>query len=240
MKAYVEYGIDFDNNRFGFGKSIEIEEPNEREYRTKANIIIYNKRYYVRFWIGKKVFSYSVNDGFKIKNKNRNNFKLIFGIAGLVPSINLICGFMGFGKTTYAKKLAAEISAIRFTHDEIMLQRYGRTPDNFATQCKEVDNYIKQQTVKKIKSGKSVILDYGFWSKKDREEYYDWAKKITPDVILHILDCELSVAKERVLQRTKNNENELFIDESCFNDRLKQFEPYQSQEGYPNVVYYKT
>ena len=68
MKAYVEYGIDFDNNRFGIGKSIEIENADGTEYRTKTNINLYNKKYYFRLWLGKKVFSYSVNDGFKIKN----------------------------------------------------------------------------------------------------------------------------------------------------------------------------
>lgn len=240
MKAYVEYGLDFDNNRFGFGKSTEIENDDGTEYRIKTNISIYNKCYYVRLWIGKKVFSYSVHDGFKIKTKKRNNFKLILGVAGYVPSINLICGFMGFGKTTYAKKLEAEISAIRFTHDEIMFHRYGRTPKDFTSKYKKVDADIKQQAIQTIKAGKNVILDYGFWSKKDRKEYYDWAKSVTPNVFFHVLDCDISVAKERILLRTKNNMEELFIDENCFNDRLKLFEPYQSQEGYPKVVYCKT
>ena len=92
MKAYVEYGLDFDNNRFGFGKSTEIENDDGTEYRIKTNISIYNKCYYVRLWIGKKVFSYSVHDGFKIKTKNRNNFKLILGVAGYVPPYLRIYG----------------------------------------------------------------------------------------------------------------------------------------------------
>ena len=238
MIAYIEYGIDFDNNRFGLGKSIEIEESSGKEYRTKKNIRVYNKRHYVRLWVGKKVFSYSVNDGFKIKNKNRNNFKLIFGVAGSVPSINLMCGFMGFGKTTIAKNLSNKISAVVFTHDEIMLQKYGRTPDNFEEKYKETDSYIKEQTIKNIKSGKSVILDYGFWSKKDRKEYYDWAKNITPNVVFHVVDCNINLAKHRVLNRSETDKGALFIDEACFLDRLKRFEPYD--EEYSDVVYYKT
>lgn len=33
-------------------------------------------------------------------------------------TIHLICGFMGFGKTTYAKKLAQRENAFRLTPDE--------------------------------------------------------------------------------------------------------------------------
>jgi len=37
-------------------------------------------------------------------------------------TIHLICGFMGFGKTTYAKKLAQREKAVRMTPDEWMRQ----------------------------------------------------------------------------------------------------------------------
>ena len=52
------------------------------------------------------------------------------------PAIYLMCGFLGFGKTTAAKKLEQELPAIRFTHDEIMLKKFGRTPDNFQVRYK--------------------------------------------------------------------------------------------------------
>lgn len=85
QKVYVEYGIDFDNNQYGIGKSTEIENPDGTEYRTKENIIIKGqKRYYLRIWILKYVMAISFNDRniFETKTKNRNNFKIVFGIAG--------------------------------------------------------------------------------------------------------------------------------------------------------------
>ena len=53
-----------------------------------------------------------------------------------IPQIILLCGFLGFGKTTYAQKLALELPAKLFTHDEIMKERFGRNPDNFAAKYK--------------------------------------------------------------------------------------------------------
>lgn len=160
-------------------------------------------------------------------------------LISLHPTIYLICGFLGFGKTTYAKKLEQEKSATRFTHDEIMLHRYGRQPDNFQEKYKEVDNFIRQKAIEEIQKGKNVILDYGFWSKEKRAEYYQWAKNITPNVCFCAVCCDINVAKNRVLERTKTNPNELFIDENCFNEFLKHYEPITENEGYP-VIFYRT
>ena len=37
----------------------------------------------------------------------------------------LICGKIGSGKTTYANKLAKEINAVIFSHDDIILPLFG-------------------------------------------------------------------------------------------------------------------
>ena len=78
---YIEYGLDFDNNRFWFGRSVEVEEQDGTEYRTKGKFKLSKKNYYFRFWLGKLVLVISF-DGFKIVRKNRWNFKLVFGIKG--------------------------------------------------------------------------------------------------------------------------------------------------------------
>ena len=103
-----------------------------------------------------------------------------------IPQIILLCGFLGFGKTTYALKLTLELPAKLFTHDEIMKERFGRNPDDFAAKYKIVDDYIREQTKQAVQNGQNVILDYGFWSKAKRREYYQWAKSLTPNVVFHV------------------------------------------------------
>lgn len=154
-----------------------------------------------------------------------------------LPAIYLICGFIGFGKTTYAKNLEKNLSAIRFTHDEIMWQRYGRNPDNFQKKNKEIDEFIRRETEKEIKRGKDVILDYGFWTKEKRAAYYSWAKTVTPNVYFHAVVCDIATARRRINERTRNNPNELIIDKNCFNEFLKQYEPLTKEEGYPISFY---
>jgi len=152
-----------------------------------------------------------------------------------MATIHLMVGFIGFGKTTIAKELEKSLPAVRFTHDEIMFERYGRNPDDFRTKYKIVDDEIRSQAEKIIKSGRDIILDYGFWSHEQREEFYEWAKNITDDVVFHIVECDLETAKKRVLERTKNDENALMIDEGIFDILLKQYEPWSEKDQYPAI-----
>ena len=79
---YIEYGLDFDNNRFGFGRSVEVERADGSEYRTKDKIKLKHKSYYFRLWIGKYVLVISKAHGVELAQKNRYNFKVVFGIKG--------------------------------------------------------------------------------------------------------------------------------------------------------------
>ena len=149
------------------------------------------------------------------------------------PTIHLMHGFMGSGKTTLAKRLEIDLPAVRLTHDEIMVSRYGRHPSDYDEKYKQVDDDIKAQAAACIKKGQNVILDYGFWTKKDRKAYYAWAKSLTPHVLFHVIKCDKETAKSRVLKRTEENSAELLIDEACFENLYKKFEPLTQEEGYP-------
>ena len=76
--------------------------------------------------------------------------------------VHLMVGFIGFGKTTIAKEIENKFSAVRFTHDDIMLEKYGRNPDDFQTKFNIVDDYIRNEAEKYIKMRKDIILNYNF------------------------------------------------------------------------------
>ena len=154
-----------------------------------------------------------------------------------MATIHLMVGFMGFGKTTVAKELAKKLPAVRLTHDEIMLARYGRNPDDFQTKYKIVDNEIRVQTAEYIRQGKDVILDYGFWTHAKREEYYNWAKTLTNHVIFHVVECDMETAKQRVMERSSNDNQSLQIDGHAFDTLAKQYEPWDYTDDYPVVLH---
>lgn len=154
-----------------------------------------------------------------------------------MPTIHLMVGFMGFGKTTVAKRLEKEFSAVRFTHDDIMMQLYGRNPDNFQTKYVKVDDFIKNETIKHVQQGQDIILDYGFWTHQKRQEYYNWAKSLTDNVVFHVLQCDIKEAKRRVLERSQKDNNALIIDEHAFDVLCEQYEPWNSDDNYPAIFH---
>ena len=52
------------------------------------------------------------------------------------------------------------------------------------------------------------------------------------------LGRSVEVAKQRVLKRTKENHNELFIDANCFNERLRRYEPITDDEHLHVIKYF--
>ena len=76
-KVFTEIG--FGNDTFF---STEIEDGNS-EYRIPKFIKPQKiSGYYFRFWIFKKVFIFSSDNGFRIAKKDKNKFKIPFGING--------------------------------------------------------------------------------------------------------------------------------------------------------------
>ena len=154
-----------------------------------------------------------------------------------MATIHLMVGFMGFGKTTIAQELEQKYAAVRLTHDELMVKRYGRNPKDFQTKYNIIDKEIRSKTAELIKEGQSVILDYGFWTHEKREEYDTWAKTLTDDVVFHVVCCDINVAKQRILERTKNDFDSLEIDENTFDVLAKQYEPWNYQDDYPVIFH---
>ena len=73
-------------------------------------------------------------------------------------------------------------------------------------------------------------MDYGFWNRETRKEYWEWAKTLTVDVFFEAVECDVELAKKRALKRSSENLQELFIDDNCFDVLLKKYEPISDDE----------
>lgn len=81
LNKFTEFGIDFDNNRYGIGISSEIEYSSTYEKRYKGLIKMNLKEIYLRVWLLK--YSFSIGTGeIELVKKERNNFKFLLGLAG--------------------------------------------------------------------------------------------------------------------------------------------------------------
>ncbi len=88
----------------------------------------------------------------------------------------MTCGKICCGKTTYARKLAEELGAVVLSIDEVMLALFpdgaGEMHDAYA---RRTEQYLLSLSLEILESGTDVILDWGLWTRAQRDrlrEFY--------------------------------------------------------------------
>jgi hypothetical protein len=159
------------------------------------------------------------------------------------PTAHLICGFIGAGKTTFARKLEKETGAVRFTKDEWMVTVFGNSPPKNKTE-KEIFHEYDSKMAKLateialscLTAGTSIILDDGFWYRKQRDEMRQRLKDLDAVEKLYFIDTPVDVMKERTVTRSENPPvDSFYITEQEFNDYLTMFQPPSDDEEFISV-----
>ncbi len=146
----------------------------------------------------------------------------------------MIYGFVGAGKTTFAKSLEQTLPAVRFSHDEWMNKLYGENPplEHFTTYYKKVQDLIWTYAERLLELNQDVILDFGFWSRASRDEARAKAKAVGATTKLYFLDAPEHVLKERVRKRNENLQGSLYVDDHAFELFKTRFELLREDEEY--------
>lgn len=154
-----------------------------------------------------------------------------------MSTAHLVHGFVGVGKTTYAVKLEQDLPALRFSIDEWMIALYGQNPpsDKFAEYHSRTTNLIWNVAIRTLMLGQDVILDFGFWSRKSRDDARKRLRSIGAEAILYCVTCTNETMKTRVLNRTAEMpEHALYIDDSAIATFYERFEPIDLDE--PHIL----
>jgi predicted kinase len=154
------------------------------------------------------------------------------------PLAHIIIGFIGSGKTTFARKLEKETGAIRFTKDEWMVRLFGNTPpkDKFEEYDNKMASLATDMALKCLKAGISVIIDEGFWVKEQRDEIREKVKNVGAIPKIYYLEVPFEIMKARTLKRSENPPVDSFnIDEESFNQYWKFFQPPDKDEEFTLV-----
>lgn len=149
-----------------------------------------------------------------------------------MATAHLIHGYMGAGKTTFSRRLEREISAIRFTHDEWMQKLYGDDPpaQEFAELAGRVSSLMEEQWRRCLEIGVDVILDFGFWSRAERDRLRASIVERGANVRLYRLTCADSVAWKRIQARNASLDRGLHIAPNTFAVLKARFEPLGDDE----------
>jgi predicted kinase len=151
---------------------------------------------------------------------------------------HLIHGFLGAGKTTFALELSQRTGALRYSPDELMVERHGHDPPerHFQAYLDAVYAEINDAWPRALAAGRDVILDFGFWTRAWRDAARKRAGAVGAGVRLYCVRCSETTARERCRRRNLDPGKSLFIADHTFDILKKRFEPLAPDEPHELVV----
>lgn len=146
-----------------------------------------------------------------------------------MPKVLVMCGKICSGKSTYAEKLKLENKAVILSVDELTLALFenqaGEKLDFYVETLKE---YFLKKSLDIVEAGADVILDWGFWTKKERDyarEFYD-SRNISYQ--FYYMNVGIDEWKKRILKRNQEIKREQLeaypIDKGLLSKVEKMFE----------------
>lgn len=131
-----------------------------------------------------------------------------------MATLHLMVGLPGSGKTTWARQLEAECSALRLTVDEWHLRLFGNDVHDdsdeadFATHNARhaaIESLLWETAARALVLGVDVILDFGFWTRSERDDLRAKAHDLGAGFRIHFAD----VSEAELLARIRGRNAQL-------------------------------
>ena len=130
----------------------------------------------------------------------------------------MTCGTICCGKTTYAQKLREEQNAVILSIDELTLTLFpegaGEMHDTYALRTEQ---YLLSLSLQILGTGTDVILDWGLWTKAQRDRIRAFYAENGFESEIHYLQVSREEWERRIRKRngTQKTENPsaYFVDE---------------------------
>lgn len=157
-----------------------------------------------------------------------------------MPTLYLICGKIGAGKSTLAKQLAARPATLLISEDHW-------TSTLFADDLKTIEDYGKYSArlraamtphiVAILGKGLSVVLDFPANTLRQRA----WMKELVGlakiEHELHVLDTPDEVCKQRLRQRNRSGEHPFQVSDAEYEQFTRYYVPPTADEGFNVVIH---
>jgi len=146
-----------------------------------------------------------------------------------MAKVIMTCGRICCGKSTYARKLQENRNAVILSIDEITLAMFPEgTGEMHDTYVNRAEQYLLALSLQILKSGVDVILDWGLWTRAQRERLRAFYTEHGVENEIHYLRISAEEWERRIRKRnTQQREEEpqaYFVDEGLLRKVESMFE----------------
>lgn len=157
-----------------------------------------------------------------------------------VTTLHLMVGLPCSGKTTLARKLETKYSALRLTPDDWHIRLFGHDFGDDMTESDEKNHDSRHDSVESLMwdvaarvlvLGIDVILDFGCWSRSERDEFRNRTADLGVAFKIHFVDVpEKLLFERREARNTMHPEEAFFIPKAKLKEWIQIFEPPLQEE----------
>ena len=119
-----------------------------------------------------------------------------------MAKIIMTCGKICCGKSTYAEQLRGSHHSVILSVDEITLALFDQDAgDSLDGSVDKLKKYLFHKSLEIIEAGVDVILDWGFWTRAERNAAKEFYQSRQIEYEFHYLDICDEVWKKRLKHR---------------------------------------
>jgi predicted kinase len=152
-----------------------------------------------------------------------------------VATLHLMVGLPCSGKTTLARDLEKRHGALRLTADEWHIRLFGHDFGEGMSGSDDARHNDRHSLVESVMwdvasrvliLGSDVVLDFGFWSRSERDAFRLRARELGAELKIHFTDAPEELLLERLRRRNSESRGSSFvIPEVRLKEWMRLFEP---------------
>ena len=155
-----------------------------------------------------------------------------------MPTLHLISGLPGSGKTTYALRLKDNAGAVLYCLDRWLITLFGRYAladvglDEHTRRVLACRELIRESATEFLTRGIDVILDDGFFYREHRMQHVAFALETGARATIHLVDTPLEVVRRRLERRNADLPRyNFYIEPAILDDFLGMYQRPTPDEG---------